>query len=271
MKLSIIKIFSTIINEFVFGGHLLSLGVAGMVFSIILILDIPVDLIVLLIAYLSSQVIYTYNHYREVSDDKSSNPERTKHVEDNKKFTEIFFLFYSGLLFILLNLSNPQTVLFVLTVIIFGILYTEYFKEMINKKVIGFKNFYTSFFWATTAFLVLTFYKLDLSPAFICLFLFLFSRSLVTSALFDIKDIETDGKKKLKTFAVLLGKKKTIILLLIINMLSALPIIFGFYFGYLPKLSFALLFCILYGMYYLIQSYYLTGKALRIFSYHGMF
>src|SRR6185369_11250720 len=79
------KILSAIGTEFVYGGHLLSLGATGIVLTVVLILNLPVKLIILVIPYLISQVVYSYNHYKEIDEDLDSNPERSKFIQQQKK------------------------------------------------------------------------------------------------------------------------------------------------------------------------------------------
>lgn len=260
-------VIKRMIKEFVYGGHLLSLGATGIVLTVILLLNYPIYLIALLIPYLSSQVVYSYNHFREIDFDINSNPERANHIQSQKKWMGLFLSVYIISLLACLITTNVGTFVFVTLVVIGGILYTEYFKKQSNHLVTGFKNFYTSFFWALTILLVPLYYgeKFDLVQAI--LFIFIFLRWVVNSAFFDIKDIESDRRRKLKTFAVSFGKHKTIYLLQVVNLISALPLILGYFLGFLNIESLFLLITVAYGAYYLIKALSLEGKKLRTLSY----
>ena len=143
------KNIPSLYKEFIYGGHLLSLGASGIILTIIIVLNIPFNIIVLIIPYLSSQVIYSYNHFRELYFDLDSNPERSKHIEKQKKWVSVLPLGYISLLITSLLFTNLSTFLFISFIVSAGILYTDYFKKMPVKYVIGFKNVYTSLFWAT--------------------------------------------------------------------------------------------------------------------------
>ncbi len=263
MKLLIEKV----VTEFVYGGHLLSFGATGIVLTVILLLDLPIHLIVLLIPYLSSQVVYSYNHFREIDFDINSNPERARHLQTQKKWMGLFLAIYITLLLFSLITTNATTLIFVIFIVAGGILYTEYFKRLTVNLIAGFKNFYTSFFWALTILLVPFYYQIEVTMSYVFLFCFVFLRWMVNSAFFDIKDIESDRQLKLKTFAVLLGKKETIYLLYVINLISILPLLVGYYTGFLKGDALFLLITFVYGLYYLRKAISLEGKKLRVLSY----
>jgi 4-hydroxybenzoate polyprenyltransferase len=174
---------------------------------------------------------------------------------------------YSVVLLIVLILSNIPTLIFSLFITLGGILYTDYFKEIGAKKIVGFKNFYTSSFGAMTIFIIPLFYGLRIDLFFICLVIFVFMRLIVNAVFFDIKDIVSDKERGLKTFAVVLGKKKTLFLLQTINLGTIIPLIFGIYFNNYPKSYIILGSLAIYSVYYLTRAYFIEGKELRNLSY----
>lgn len=214
-----------------------------------------------------SQIVYTYNHFREIKFDLDSNPERADYLEKQKGWIGIVLLGYVIALIILALFTNIKTFILSFTIVVSGILYTDYFKSLIQKYVTGAKTLYVSFFWAILVYFIPFFYNIrDILPyTYICMFVFL--RFIVSTAFFDIKDIVDDKKRGLKTLAVLLGKKKTIYLLQILNILSFVPLIVGVYFDKLPILSLFLGISIPYGLFYLTYSLFLSRKSLRTLSY----
>ncbi len=261
------SIISKVFLEFVYGGHLLSIGASAIIFSIIILLKLPFNFLLVLIPYLSSQVVYTYNHFREIEFDTQSNPERASHIKAQSKLTLLLLFAYSGLLVIVVLFTNILTITYVLAVVVSGLLYTEYFKTLTTGRLAGFKNFYTSFFWASTTYLVPLFYNSELDLKFLYLFLFVFFRWIVNSAFFDIKDINSDKERGLKTFAVIFGKSKTIFLLQVVNIISLIPLLLGIGYEKLPINTLALSVFVLYGLCYLLMARNLEGKKLRNFSY----
>lgn len=251
-------------NEFIYGAHLLSLGGAGIILSILLIVDIEVQLKVLILTYLIYQIVYTYNHFRELQQDLKSNPERAKHLMSKQIWVRISPFIYSLLLSIFLLFTNLNTILLCLFIVIGGILYTEYFKSV---RILGFKSYYVSSFWAASVILIPLFYNLDSLLPYLYFALFIFVRLFVSTTFFDIKDIESDKALNIKTIPIYLGKSKTLYLLQILNILSLVPIIIGIYNNSLPSLAVALVPTIMFDVLYLTAGLLFEGKALRTLSY----
>jgi 4-hydroxybenzoate polyprenyltransferase len=257
-----------ILNEFVYGGHLLSLGASTIVLTVILLLELEINIIILIIPYLISQVIYSYNHFRELKYDIESNPERSKFIKRRKRLTALQPLMYSIILVLItLLFSNSKTSLFTFFFVLGGIAYTDIFKDIAAKHIVSFKNLYTSFFWGAIIFLILPFYNINASSFFIYFFFFTFYRWIINTVFFDIKDITSDKKRGLKTIPVFFGKKKTIFFLFIVNILTLVPLIFGIYDGEIDKSALILVFLSFYSFYYLSKGLFIDGKSLRILSY----
>jgi len=264
---NIIVFARKIFDEFVYGGHLAALGISGLVLSIILLHDLPINLIILIIPYLSTQVVYSYNHIKELNDDITSNPERTIFIANQKNRANALLYFYVLLLFLTLFFSNIGTALFVICIVVGGILYTDYFKGHITKYILGFKNLYTSLLLASSIFIIPLFYRENNFVFFLCLFVIVFIRLIVNTVFFDIKDIEMDNKKKLKTLPVVYGVRKTIVFLIIIDFLSVIPLLLGISYGYIPKTGLAIIFFTFYSVFYLAQGLSGNEKRIRLMSY----
>ncbi len=261
------KLITAFINEFVYGGHLLSIGASGIVLTVVYLLNLPFYILIIVIPYLSSQMVYTYNHLKEIDFDIVSNPERATHIVNQKHITERLLLVYSLVLFVTLCLTNIQTFIFVAFVVAGGILYTDYFKNITVKYTPGLKNIYTSFFWAISIFIIPFFYNVGITSSLIYIFAFVLLRFVVSTAFFDIKDIESDKKRELKTLAVVLGKEKTLLLLQFLNFFSVLPLVIGYYTNSLTSLSLVLCLSYLYGLYYITHAFFLSERGLRKLSY----
>lgn len=250
-------------DELLYGSHLVALGAFGITLSVILTLGLPIKPLLLAIAYLVYLIIYTYNHARELIFDKQSNPERVKHLSGKQKWVKASPFVYFGLLCISLFFSNVPTALLTLFILAGGILYTEYFKKV---PVLGWKTYYVSFFWAILILLIPLFYKFDNLTPYLYFVIFIFLRGLVNTTFSDIKDIETDSKRKIKTFPVFWGKERALYILQFVNLISFAPIIIGIYTKDLPIISFLFALTILNGIYYLTRAMKMSEKQLRLFS-----
>lgn len=266
--MNISKIFKNIYNEFIYGGHLLSLGGSATLVSIMLIMKVEISFVLLVIGYLILQVIYLYNHFKERDTDISGNPERVRHLQKMEKIVPYLLFIYLFLLIFFTFLTNYTNWLFLFFLLAGGILFTKKFKNF-TKKIPCFKNIYTAFFWAI-AWTLIPFFHYSNSFSFLFFFLFFsfaFLRLFLNTIFFDLKDIKDDRKENLKTLPVLLGKRKTIYFLFVLNFISILPIIIGVWLGIFPYYSISLVALFLYTVYYLIKGFKADKKRIRFLSY----
>lgn len=258
---------TSIFYEFVMGGHLTALGASGIVLTIILILNFKISFVPVLIAYLLSQVVYSYNHFKEASLDIQTNPERARHIQSKLPKSRKILFMYSFFLFITLLLGNIQTAFITAFILLGGIMYTEYFKGNTNRYFTGFKSVYISTFWSLLVFLVPLYYQNEISFGILLIAGFLFMKGIVNSTFFDIKDISSDSKQGVRTIPVLIGKNKTILLLQGLNLLSVIPLIIAVQFNLLPDEVLLLIFAIAYSLCYLLIAKFLNEKNIRNLSY----
>lgn len=238
-------------NEFIYGGHLLSAGAVGIVFTAAILLDIKITWDFAVISYLITYIAYSYNKLAELKSDFLTNGSRARHIERNARLLPVAIIIsFSLIVFLLFQFSSSNGIIFVIFMIIGSLLYTLRFKSF-TKDIIGFKSFYVSFFWASLIFLLVFYYNSDITIAVFLLFAFVFLRFIVSTVFFDIKDMESDRLSGLKTLPVFLGKDKVLALIHILNIFSFLPIILGFYFNFFSVLSLLLLIFYFYTFYYL--------------------
>lgn len=238
-------------NEFIYGGHLLSAGAVGIVFTAAVLLNIRITWDFAVISYLITYIAYAYNKLAELKSDFLTNGSRARHIERNARLLPMVIIVSLSLILLLLfQFGSLNGIIFVLFMIIGSLLYTLYFKSF-TKKIIGFKSFYVSFFWASLVFLLVLYYSADITVAVFLLFIFVFLRFVVSTVFFDIKDMESDKLSGLKTLPVFLGKDNVLALIHVLNVFSFLPIVIGFYFQVFSVLSLLLLIFYFYTFYYL--------------------
>lgn len=241
-------------DEFIYGGHLLSLGASSIVYTSAVLLDIKITWDFLIVVYLSVQAPYLYNRYKEFSKDYLTNPERTRFVERKMKLLPfLIFLYFIAFILILLFFGGFKAFLFGFFLSLLSFLYSKFFKGL-TKNILGFKNFTVSFLWTLFVPFLTVYYSYPLNVSVFLIFLFVFFRLFIHEAFFDIKDIESDKREKLLTFPIFLGKEKLINTLNVINIFSIFPIILGVYFNLFSSYSLILFLTILYSMYYLRQA-----------------
>jgi 4-hydroxybenzoate polyprenyltransferase len=221
-------------NEFIYGGHLLSIGGSAFAISIMLMLNTVFKFELILIVYLLCLIVYNFDHYISIEQDKNDNPKRTNHLKNYQKFFLIILTLYGSFFIGLLwYFGNVLSLSVGILILIIGIFYSIGLKNL-TKKIIGFKNIYTSLSVSLLVILISFHMGLSLNLAALFIFIFIFLRMLINTSFCDLKDMNSDRKKNLKTLPIYFGKEKFLSFLHIINIISLLCIIAGVISGILP-------------------------------------
>ncbi len=248
------KYSNTLWNEFIYGGHWLSIGASAIALSIIFLLNISIKWEFLLIAYLGTQCIYNYNHFKELELDMLTNTNRSKHLQKYQKYGKTIISIY-GICYILLLFfyGNISSIIFGSFLLFLGLFFSLAIKPLF-KKIIGFKLIYTSFSWALLVPFTVIYHSYKIDFLLIIFFIFAFFRIIITTTFFDIKDMELDKKIGLTTLPIIFGREKCIDFLQIFNLISISPIIIGIFLKLLPLHAFLLVFLFFYSFYYIQKS-----------------
>jgi len=250
-KLRLKTISKNIWDEFVFGSHLVALGDVSALYALSLILRINTTLSFFIVVYLSILAINFFNRYKEADEDIINNSERFNSVNKYFKFMPQIM---AGLFFVSVGITAffaPfNALIFMLFLFSLGILYTVFLKK-VTKKIIGFKNIMTALPYGLLVIFLSIFYSVPITLSTILITVFYFIRMFINTSFFDIKDIESDKKEGLRTFAVVFGENKTKLFLLALNFLSVVPIIIGIHLGILPIYSMIILITVFYALLYL--------------------
>ena len=261
-------IFNGLRYEFIYGGHLVSLGAPAYVLSVSLLMGMEPLKQLLLISYLMPLIVYNYNYFGEMDSDESTNPERVNYVRSKTALYPLIIICYMAVLAISLCMyANWGLIEFVSILVIGGVLFTVILKDF-TKKIPCFKNAYTALIWAFGGTFFPVFYlSLHVGWFFILVFMFMYSRSIANVIFFDLKDTEGDAARGLKTLPTLVGKKRTIQFLYVLNAMGFLPLLAGIYIGAIPLFGLALLPLMAYSFYYLRRAETAGDRELRVVSY----
>jgi len=250
-KINIRKSLLAIWKEFVHNSGLVALGDVSALYALSIILNIQVDISFFIVLILSILAINYFNRYKEADQDILTNSERSTSVKKYFKFTPCIMAALGLAAFVITWIfASVGALIFMVILFGQGIIYTLFLKQ-VTKKIIGFKNFMTALPYGLLIFFLSIFYDVPISSATILMAIFYFLRIFINTTFFDIKDIESDSKEGLKTFAAVVGEQGTKGLLLVINVLSLLPIVLGLYLGVLPIYSIGLLATFFYVLLYL--------------------
>ena len=271
-SIDIRRLSSGILNgiryEFIYGGHLVSLGAPAYVLSVSMLMGIEPLKGLLLITYLMPLIVYNYNYFGEMDLDASTNPERVHYIKSKIAVYPYIIVAYILILIAALCLyTNWGLIEFAAILVIGGILFTVVLKDF-TKKIPLFKNAYTALIWAFGGTFTLVFYmSLPVGWFFILVFAFMYMRSIANVIFFDLKDMESDATRGLKTLPAMIGKKRTIQFLYVLNVIGFIPLLAGVYYGIIPLIGLALLPLMAYSFYYLRRAETAGDVELRAVSY----
>lgn len=259
------RTLAAVFDEFVYGGHLLSIGASAIVLTVLILIDKPVSLPLMLIAYLVTQIVYMADHRKDLDDGAIDNRERSKHLRKIEKIYSQLIIGYIALLTILLVFfSNINTVIFVSFLGLLGCFYPK----NITKNIVGFKNFYVASLWAiSSVVLPYVYFSVNIDTLFYYVFSFVLLRWLINTTFFDLKDINGDKKEGLKTFPVTIGARNTLLLLSVYNIISGIILIYALQNKAIAFSACLLLFLMFYSFYYIIFALKAKPEAIRKISY----
>jgi 4-hydroxybenzoate polyprenyltransferase len=253
VKLNAIKKF--VYDEFIYGHHWCSLNASAIVLSMMILLGMNIRWEFVIIAYLGTQCIYNYNHYRELDIDDISTSPRVTHIRKYGYIYPLIIKLYGILFFLILILfGNLSSILFGGFLLSLGLVYTTNVKS-VSKRMIGFKALYTSISWGLLILFTAIYCSYPLTIGVILFFLFVFLRMMIITTFYDIKDISSDRESGLVTLPMIFNDKNSWLNILhILNIISLIPIILGVLFSILPIYSLLLLPLIFYGFAYIQKA-----------------
>jgi 4-hydroxybenzoate polyprenyltransferase len=259
------KFLKIIFDEIVYGGHLFSLGAVSIAITTSILLSIKVTWEYLIIIYLGTHSVYLYNRYKELKEDKKTNPERTLHTEKKAKIIPYIILVFIMAFFSILIFFDKKAVLsFMIILLVLGFMYSLIFKNL-TKKLPGFKNFFVSLMWALQSAMLIIYYNHPPNLAFILVALFIILRIFSHEIISDIRDYEGDKERKLLVLPGIFNKQKLINILILISILSFIPLVIGLHLKLFPIYSIILLLLLPYSLYYLAKLN--KEKITKLFLY----
>jgi 4-hydroxybenzoate polyprenyltransferase len=243
-----------ILDEFVHGGHLVSLASPAIAISTMILLNLTICWEFLLITYLGTLCIYNYDYIKGLNVDYSENIKRSNHMKKYLNLRVLALISYGITFFsLLIYFGNIQSIVFGIVLLLLGLLYTDVFKKY-TKKIVGFKNLYTSISFSLLIIFTPIFYSYQINLMFSVFFTFILLQFIVDTSFCDLKDIETDKKQNLKTLPIFFGRQKFLLFLHVINIASFLILSVAIVMKIIPVFSLILLPFYLYRIYYINKA-----------------
>lgn len=239
-------------NDFIYGGHLFAFGAICVAFMCSILFAIPITWDFLVIIYLTFYIIYLYDYFNGTEDDEKTNSTRADYFRknDSKTITRILYGSIISIASIYVLYSDIPNMLIGFAILILGLTYQAYFKGL-TKKITAFKNIFVSMVWAILVYVMFIYYSYPITSEALIISAFVFLRMTGIQILFDIRDIEGDQKKGLRTFPAIYGYRKGLMTLVAINFITAILLIYEAYIGALPYTALMIVPVIFYAQNYL--------------------
>lgn len=251
-KLNKVKTFLK--NEFIYGGHWLSLGVSTFTIALMFLIGVNLKFELLLIVYFLSQSVYNYDHFKWIEIDAIDNSKRTNYLSKHYSLIPTVILFYIYIYFILLSLyGNFESLIFGGLLLLIGVIYTNKAKKL-TMKIPGFKNYYTSISASLLVVFIALYCAHPLNLQIWVLVLFVFLCFLVNTSFCDLKDLKADKKQRLLTLPLYFGEKKFLLILHMLNVLTFSMLALSIILDILPTFASILLIFYFYCFYYIQKA-----------------
>ena len=248
------KLKNCLKNEFIHGGHLVSIASPALAISTMILLGLNIRLEFLIITYLGTLCIYNYDYIKELKVDYSENVNRSKYIQKNQKFRIVTLIFYViCFLSMLIYFGNLNSIIFGIFLLILGLLYTNIFKKF-TKKIAGFKNLYTSISFSMLIIFTPIFYSYQINSIFLVFLIFVLLQFIVDTSFCDMKDLNTDKKNRLKTLPLIFGKLNFLRFITVLNIISFFILSITIILKIMPLFSVVLLPFFIYRIYYINKA-----------------
>ena len=217
---------------FVHTSLYLAIGASSAIVGVIILLGQQLQPVPILIAFFSVLGVYNSNRLVEVSIDIGTHYSRTLIVDKFKRYLSLLVLI-SFILVAILSLTR-SIYLFVAALVPFVVHYfyttpmksSLYFKSHRFKRLKEIpliKDLAVAAVWAFgLVFIPFFYYNLQIEVRLVFLFVFFVLTAVITTMIFDIRDVEGDERTGVKTVPVLYGVEFSKRLMLILNTISGI-------------------------------------------------
>jgi 4-hydroxybenzoate polyprenyltransferase len=247
-----LKIITISRNEIIHGGYIPALIAPSVVLTTSALTDAAISLPILIMLYIIPLMVYSFDYYKDMDKDLDTNTDRAAYYKAKSKIYPYMLAGYLLILSILvIFFTNWQMIAFISFLILVSLLYPLGLKRL-TKVFPAFKNMFTIFIWAIAGtFSLAIINNLEITVAYILIFMFYYLKLLPNTFFFDMKDIKSDAKEKLKTIPVILGKKNAIRLMYLLNIVAFIPLFIGVWLKIFPIYTVLMVVFLFYSIYYI--------------------
>lgn len=214
----------------------------------------PISYPLILATFLVIYSVYGINKITDTEEDQLNAPERSNLISSHEKIFKYTAVSAYALAFIIGLLYGWQVLLVLLFPLLAGVVYSIQINPQIPrlKDIFAVKSLIVALSWTVgNTFLPIVDYDVNLMVMLLIFYLF-FIKSFINTVLFDLMDVEGDEKTGTITIPVVIGASHTIKLLLVLNSTLLILIYASMVYGLFQIFIIPLIFCIIYGYFYII-------------------
>lgn len=251
--------YSRIMNFFVHTQLLIAAGSLGVMLASSKLLNVPFSAEMAFMVFSSCFAIYNINRRTDAEEDKLNTPYRAEYIKKYELVLYISVVMYLAAitLSVFVNLDITAVLLFN---IIIGIVYSYGVLPNFVKKATGYerlkqvplvKNFVVSLVWAFIPLMVSLNARIELNITVFFVLSYVFLRLFIGCVAFDVRDIYGDKVSGIDTLPSIIGIKRTINMLHVLNTISGIALFLLVYYNHLPPVGHIINLITLYGYYYI--------------------
>ncbi|MDM7935583.1 MAG: UbiA family prenyltransferase [Methanothrix sp.] len=191
-----------------------------------LLLGLQPDTQICSAVFLMTFSLYSLNKLTDMDEDAINMPERLELLRDHKRLAIAYSATAYMLCILLTFLDSPSSVPLVFLPLVASLLYGSRVLPWLPrlKDIPLIKNITVALSWAVTTTLLPAGDTMVEMTQVVVVFYFMLVKAFVNTALYDVRDVKGDEANNIKTLAVLLGARRTVLLLLFINV-TLLPLL----------------------------------------------
>jgi len=253
------KILKIVWDVFLYSGSLLAIGLVCTVAVTALLLGVRLTWDFAVIAYCVSLSPCLFGWYVNLKKDSLTNPDRSEYLNKQATYIPFLLLFLSVVAIIIIVFFRKYDILvFSAGLVMLSALYDLALKKL-TRYIPGFKNYYISMLFTLLSVMMIVYYRTPINTSTFIVLGFIYIMIVVGTGFSDIKDEASDRKDGLRTFAVILDRKKLLMLYSILSMFASSLIVYGVRHDILPTFAIALTLTAVYN--FILFYFSLKKKA----------
>jgi 4-hydroxybenzoate polyprenyltransferase len=208
----------------------------------------------ILATFLVIYSVYGINKITDTEEDQLNAPERSDLISSHRKLFKYTAVSAYVLAVIIGLLYGWQVLLVLIFPLLAGVVYSIQINPRIPrlKDIFAVKSLIVALSWTVgNTFLPIVHFNVNLM-VILLIFYFFFIKSFINTVLFDLMDVEGDEKTGTMTIPVVIGRSRTIKLLLVLNSTLLILIYASMRYGLFQIFIVPLIFCIIYGYFYIL-------------------